>query len=258
MKLPFDTVYVLTLPSYKNRYTFMYKQLKKLDIKFKIIFGTDFYNIKNDSKNNTIIYPDIWNDGTITTGKDFSCTILHYNAVYQAYELGFNNILIMEDDICFKKDKNLIEYCFNNIPDDADFVTYDPRFYFDNDFKQFKNDINNTNDLYFRDNGQYQSMFGGMLYAIMNRQTMKLYLENQRTNLAMSDHVRGLFMNVSINKYVSTRCICTDQYNIKTNFDVYKPYRNNYKDKEILNISDFYIPEIFHEFERYVPKNTNN
>jgi len=251
MKTPFDKIYVLTLPSFKDRYTFVGNQLKDLNIDYQFLWGTDFGNINMDAYGYKIHYPYLCLYSNLYTGKDFSCTINHYNAVYQAYEFGYEKILIMEDDICFLKNKELIEAIFNSIPDDADFVTYDPRFSnFIEDFKQFNNDlIINKDKSYFKDIGQYKLMFGGMLYAIMNRTTMKLYLNNQRKNIWMSDVVQGIFNNVKINKYVCTKCICTDQFNIKNNFNAGNLiwYKNNYKD---LNISNFYIPSNYHIFER--------
>ena len=156
----------------------------------------------------------------------------------------------MEDDICFIKNKELIETILNNIPEDADFITYDPRFNNENDIKQFNKDLEKNKDkLYFKDNGQYDFMIGGLLYAIMNKQTMKLYLNNQRNNICMPDTIKGIFNNVCINKYVSSNNICTDQFNIKNNFNEgeFIWYRNNYKK---LCISNFYVPKNYHILER--------
>lgn len=252
MNIPFDKVYILTTPSFKERFTFVHKQLNDLGIEHNFIWGTDLGKFKNDSLGYKIHWPQLWEYETTCTGRDVGCTLSHYDAVYQSYEFGFNKILIMEDDVCFNKNKDLIETLFNNIPEDADFVTYDPRFWFDKDFIQFHNDINNDN-LYIKDHKQYQFMFGSMMYAIMNRNTMELYLNNQRKNLFISDHVQGLFCNVSVNKYISSKCICTDQFNIKNNFNI-KDIKSNYKaylcNYDNLNINDFYTSDKYNEFIR--------
>ena len=145
MKIPFDKIYVLTLPSYKERQNFIINQFKKLELNFDFIYGTDFGNINTDSLGYKIHYPQLWEYETHCTGKDFSCTISHYNAVYNAYEFNYDNVLILEDDICFIKNKELLETVLNNIPNNADFVTYDPRFWYDKDFNQFHNDIKTSN-----------------------------------------------------------------------------------------------------------------
>ena len=244
MNISFNKVYVLSLPSFKSRYIFMKKQLDDLGIAFNFNWGIDLGNINRDSLGYKIQYPQLFEYEKLCTGKDFSCSLNHYSAVYKAYEFGCNSILIFEDDLCFIKDKNLIEQSLNNIPQDADFVTWDPRFCLLEDINQFNKDLDlNQQKLYFKDNGQYQFMFGGMMYAIMNRKTMKLYLDNQRKKLYMSDHIQGLFMNVIVNKYISTKCLCTDQFNIETNFITNKQgYICQYKN---LNVNDFYTPNEF-------------
>ena len=253
MKTKFDKIYVLSIPSYKIRYRFVKQQLDDLRIDFDFIWGTDFGNINYDSFGCKINYPQLWDYKTYCTGKDFSCTINHYNAVFQAYEFGFENVLIMEDDICFIKDKNLIQQMLTEIPDDADFVTYDPRFSKSCDFEKFEYNLTHCNDLFLKNySTDYTCMFGGILYGIMNRKTMKLYLDNQRKQLMMSDHVIGLFDKISVNKYIATKCICTDELNIQTKFstDLIPAYINNYRFKENLIIDNFYIPENFHSCER--------
>lgn len=259
MNTIFEKIYVISMPIYKDRIEFMKNQLDDLGIQYSFIFGTDFDNIKVDSIDNEIKYPQLFSNKDLKcTGKDFSCTVSHYNAVYQAYEFGYNNVLIIEDDVCFFKDKDLIEKYFINIPKDADFVTYDPRFWKADDFYAFRNDLNNCKDIFVKDNGQYQFMFGGMCYGIMNRQTMKLYLENQRKKFCMSDHVNGLFKEVTVNKYIATKCICTDQYNILNKFNnLYIEYMNNYNSAYGLNPDDFYQPNEYDIFERYIPQINN-
>ena len=251
MNTPFDKIYVITCPSFKERFLFVNDQLKDLGIcNYSFIWGSDLGNFKKDSLGYKIQWPQLWEYEHNCTGRDFGCTLSHYDAVYQSYEFGYEKILIIEDDICFIKNKELLEIVLNNIPNNADFVTYDPRFWYNKDFNQFYNDIK-TSNYYIKD--KYNFMFGSMMYGIMNRNSMNLYLNNQRKNLFIADHVQGFFCNVSINKYVCTKCLCTDQFNIENNFDYTKKnkaYKNNYKDNENLKISDFYIPEKYRSFLR--------
>lgn len=255
MNTIFKIVYIITMPTYKDRIAFMKQQLDDLGIRYSFIFGTDFDNIKNDSLNNEIRYPQLSGDTyNICTGKDFSCAVSHYNAVFQAYEFGYDNVLIIEDDVCFIKNKNLLERYLTDIPKDADFVTYDPRFWFNEDFDKFANKLDNCTDMFIKDNNEYKLMFGGMAYGLMNRNTIKLYLENQRKGFCFADHVRGLFRDVSVNKYIASHCICTDEVNIMNNFKhEFREYKNNYYDKYKLKAEDFYVPQKYDIFERYVP-----
>lgn len=252
MNTKFEKIYVISVPSYKERYEFMKTQLTDLGIDFEFIWGTDFGNINHDALDYNIIYPQLFERNNKSTGKDFSCTVSHYNAIFQAYEFGYNNVLIIEDDVCFTKNKTLIHEMLNDIPDDADFVTYDPRFIYDEDLNKFYDSLNNCNELFMKDMGQYFFMFGGMLYGLMNRQTMKLYLDSQRNSFHMSDHVCGLFSNVSVNKYIAAKCICTDEYNIESNFNkcIMNEYKNNFTEKYYLTNNDFYNPDKYHVFAR--------
>jgi len=245
IKVPFDKVYVLSLPSFKSRYKFMEYQLNDLGIPFEFMWGVDLGNINKDSLDYEIKYPQAFEEEQICTGKDFSCSLNHYSAVYQAYEFGLNSILILEDDVCFLKNKDFIERSLNNIPKDADFVTWDPRCVNENDIILLSNNLKKCKTLYIKNN-RYNMLFGGMMYALMNRKTMKLYLDNQRKQFFLSDHVQGLFMNVTVNKYISTKCLCTDHINMETNFNIYKYYK---KLPEYIcrygkqNINKFYIPK---------------
>ena len=253
MKTKFDKIYVLSVPSYKIRYNFVKEQLDDLGIDFEFVWGTDLGNINTDSLGYKIQYPQLWEYETHCTGKDFSCTINHYNAVLQAYEFGYESVLIMEDDICFVKNKKLVEQMLTEIPDDADFVTYDPRFSQPWDFEKFEYNLVHCDDLFMKNYpNEYEFIFGAILYGIMNRDTMKLYLDNQRKQLMMSDHVNGLFMNITTNKYIATKCICTDELNIQTNFStkISPAWFNNYRYKEQLDINNFYIPKEYHACER--------
>ena len=251
----FDKIYVLSLISNKDRQEFIKYEMNDLSINFEFIYGTDFYNLTNDAKNNKIIYPNVWPIGweNNPTARDFGCVINHYNAILYAYELGFNNVLVIEDDICLIKNKKLIINSFNNIPDDADFVTWDTRFY-DNKIDKYSKLIKNSNE-YFVKTDNADPIIGGMMYALMNRNIMKTYLDSQRTNLTMSDNIIKIFNNLDskLNRYISTKCLCTDQHNIETNFNpchfvyinVYKKINNN------ISINDFYIPEKFMAFSKY-------
>lgn len=255
MNTKFEKIYVVSVPSFKKRYNFVKKQLDDLEIDFEFVWGTDLGNINKDSLGYKINYPQLWTQETYCTGKDFSCTINHYNAVFQAYEFGYNNVLIMEDDICFIKDKELIKQMLNEIPDDADFITYDPRFYSNHDYDRFNYNIHCCDSLFMKETpGEYDCMFGAILYGIMNRETMKLYLDNQRKQLMMSDQVKGLFTDVTVNKYVASKCICTDEVNIQSNFvptSIIGAYINNYRYIKDLSVDEFYIPEEFHAHERW-------
>lgn len=123
MDLPFDKIYCLHLAECQNREENMIKQFKKLGIEDKAQFwwtckknvsnkiGDFLTSIHTDGydglrKNNETIYGNVYN-----------CALEHYNIIKTSYLRGFNSILIMEDDIEFIDDLNLIEWTFNNLPE---------------------------------------------------------------------------------------------------------------------------------------------
>ena len=213
----FDKVYIISLISNKDRQEFIKYQMKELDIDFEFIYGIDFYNLKHDRFNNEIIYPSLVDFDFLNNDKMYGCTLMHYYAILQAYELKYNNVLIIEDDTCFIKDKNILNYYLNNIPNNCDFITFTPRFINDYERNQFINLIssyNNENIKYKKLNNEiYTSLCGTGMYGIMNRKTMELYLNNQRKNFNCVDHIYDFFEYPTINRFTTYNAICMDQYN---------------------------------------------
>ena len=254
MKTKFDKIYVLSLITEHTRRKFIESQFNNLGIEFEFLYGTDFYNLNCDARNNKINYPNVWEPGWFDDkpdkSKDYGCTLSHYNAILFAYELGYNNVLVIEDDVCFIKDTKLIFECFNNIPNDADYVTWDPRFVNLEDYKLYKSFIEDKT-LYTDITGKLTDhlMAGGLMYGIMNRKTMKEYLNNQRASLKMSDQVNGFNSNnKNIKKYVCNKCICTELISLLINFEYDKnnwhfAHRNIYSFDNKLDKTMFYDPD---------------
>ena len=251
MNTIFEKIYVVSLITNRDRQEFVKKQLDNLNLEFEFIYAPDFSNFKN------VQWPDINNFQIADDIKpnNFSCTLGHYEAVMQAYYLGYNNVLILEDDICFNKDASLIEDMLNNIPKDADFVTYDFRGVPPQE-EEFKNIIkNNLDNKYAK--LEYERFYGGMMYGIMNKQTLELYINNQHEKMIMNDWVDNFWINPSITRYIPTKCLCVSQVFYKKVFvqKSEKPIFLNdnvfYRVSENLTENDFYKPDIFHEYSRY-------
>ena len=140
----------------------------------------------------------------------------------------------------------------NNLPNDADFITWDPRFLDGNEYNNCISLINkNINYNFIELNNDYKNLIGGMMYGLMNRETMKLYLDNQRNFMNMSDHIEGIYEYPIVKRYICSKCICTDHININKKFnEECLPYKNIYNDINKLNIDNFFIPEKFSLFTR--------
>lgn len=258
MKTQFDKIYVLSLITNKDRQEFIKYQFDKLGLEFEFIYGIDFYNFEN------IEYPDVlslYPELLKNLARNYGCTMTHYQAIMQAYYLNCDNVLIIEDDLCLNTDALLFEDMLNNIPDDADFVTYDYRFNLSTETILKRKIYDNIDKRYVKLDNEY-SFFGAAMYGIMNRKTMELYLHNQRENLVMSDHVNDFWKynpnsHTSLIKYAPTKCLSISQEFYKKIFIkrniVYKPcYDNPFFRVHSANLNEFnfFRPEKFHEWSR--------
>lgn len=127
MKLPFDKIYCLHLVESDERKKGVLNEIKKIQLENEVNFWyttkkpintiigesisglhTEFYD-----KVRKLVNPDIY-------GAVFDCAYNHYSIIKQAYLRGFNNILIIEDDIHFNDDITLLNNIIENIPQDYD------------------------------------------------------------------------------------------------------------------------------------------
>ena len=254
MKTQFDKIYVLSLITNKERQKFITYQFNQLGLDFEFVYGIDFYNFKNIEWPDVLKYTE-WHGGG--TSEDFGCTMTHYQAVMQAYYLGYNNVLIFEDDVCLNKDISVFEDMLNNIPENIDFIDYDPRLCFQEDQQQLIECINNSNERYLNlDDFPFR---GAAMFAIMNRDTMKLYLDNQHKCFKMSDNVNGFFETYegkrTINYYIPSKCLFVDQSSyskvfIENDHAFYSGYDNVYLRINNYTGDNFFKPFYFHLFSK--------
>ena len=102
-----DQIYCVHYVEQKNRIPLLYDQLKRVDILDSGIYY-QFDNIK------TPFYADLYNHfsplNTLTLKYNyaFDTTMAHYYCIKHALANNYKNILIIENDICFLKDKQEI------------------------------------------------------------------------------------------------------------------------------------------------------
>lgn len=121
--LKFDAIYMLTLCENKNRHIAIKNMFNHmwLDLNsINIHYGSKFpYNdIIIEAFNNN------FKKRCFTKPNEYDCARNHYSIIKEAYELGYNNVLILEDDIQFIKDILLIKETLNNIPNDYDILQF--------------------------------------------------------------------------------------------------------------------------------------
>lgn len=122
----FDHIYLLTLSHRKDRQYGILTQLKELGYdenniehikKFSIIYTTSWpYNIVIANAIN-----QHFNRYSFTKPNEYDCTRNHYNIIKTAYDLGYEKILIMEDDLQWLKPRMLNNF-LTNFPEDYSMV----------------------------------------------------------------------------------------------------------------------------------------
>lgn len=140
MKLPFDKIYCLHLAEDTQRRENVLSEIKKINLENKVNFWyttkkpinsiignsiqtlhTGFYDQVKEKTN-----PNIY-------GAVFDCSYNHYSIIKQALLRGIESILIIEDDIVFNNDLNMLKSVVDNIPKDYDvlklYSTHNPRLF---------------------------------------------------------------------------------------------------------------------------------
>ncbi len=168
----FDKVFVISYINNFEKRSIITKKLNDLGISFEFMYGSNLYNIPT--------FRNLKQLGTDEHGTDYfihaiSCSLAHLNAVEYAYSSGANNVLIIEDDVMFHKDKNYILDCLNNYPKDADLIQYGWI-----NFYGYNSKIAFNLNLYLE---------GAQMYALCNRNVMKDYIESQHKYYSSADNI---------------------------------------------------------------------
>ncbi len=124
----FDKIYVINYIEAPKRRENIIKQLKYYNFEDGVEFsyGMPFTKIKSIAQHfEEIANEIIWNVGRVS---GIACALNHYTAIKTSYELGANSVLILEDDIIFRDDKDLIIEYLDNIPKDWNYLYFTPAF----------------------------------------------------------------------------------------------------------------------------------
>jgi len=251
MKTIFDKIYIINLVENTERKKFIEQEFKDYKLDFEFIHTPDFYNLFDKYKEEFFNIYDLW--GNKINLRLFGCTLGNYMAVKQAYEFECNNVLIIEDDVCFTKDKKLLEYYLNNVPNDADMIRYAFRCINEHDLSLIENmhkdKYNNDYLLVGKDvpNNKIQYC-GTSMWAIMNTQTMKKYIDSITNKFLGADQIDLFFTNMQnndFNIYLANRCLNVEfSYYIYLNSNESQPifYKNPFMND--LTEKNFYNPKI--------------
>lgn len=173
---------------------------------FRILgFDTpDFYNAIPFK--NIKLFNKLFNEKTYTSPSLIGCALSHYGVIKESYELGYNSLMIVEDDAVFLNNKETILEYMNEIPNDWNYLYFTPSFCGPipvetlEVFRQSTNkwiNLNTTNiPTGYTDKRPYWWV-SSCCYAL-DRNAMKLYIEVFESNeyIMNSDRVKYFFYDI--------------------------------------------------------------
>lgn len=141
--MKFDKIYCLHLAENKERYEHCVKEFEKIGIIDKVNFWWQTRSFLNEQA--AELYRDYYeffeayrNASKKVLGAIYSCSRGHYEIIKTSYERGFENILIMEDDITFKDENSfkVLMDVMDRAPEDYECIKF---CYYYGDYKDFNN-----------------------------------------------------------------------------------------------------------------------
>lgn len=185
--------YILVLPTNQDRVNNAYyiKNTYFNDIEIKYVINSKFdeyaFNaIQQLPPFETNTWDDLlphFHDNKI---REYSCAYEHYRIIKEAYLLGYENILVLEDDVIVK-DINLINEFLAHAPEEFDLLKIG---YWNGDLKTC-NDLPINNDLYEKENIYWiesnKMQRYGTMANIYSRTGMKKYIDYQDEHVCLAD-----------------------------------------------------------------------
>ena len=185
----FDHIYCVHYAPYKERKVELEKELDRVGIlssgifSYHYTFPTPFDDdlMKNPEFNHAE-FGMRFNKGAVNLAMG------HYNIMAEAVSFGYNRILIIEDDIAFLKDINMIKNILDKMPD-KDIIIFDK---ITPDERQYKMSLqyDKINDYYV--NTGALVLWCSDCYSV-NTKGMKHIIKNQETWFNVADYYTNCF-----------------------------------------------------------------
>ena len=118
-----DHIYTISFTkNYPERIIKLNKELEYLDILNSPIYSI-FYNIQSPLPFYKLMHQNMaHSESADIYGEYVPKTFAHYKCIREAYELHYNHIMVLEDDVIFIKNKELIQNYLDDIPEDYDLI----------------------------------------------------------------------------------------------------------------------------------------
>lgn len=172
----FDHIYCIHYLPYKERYRKCVDELTRVGIRESGIFS---WKLTWDSPLFDKLYQ------VCNAAPSVGCMkigVAHYMCIKEAYELGFNHVLILENDNIFLKDVNKIEKILNDLPDDYDICFLDK---IPSKTAKYEDAVKNATNESFIDVDKKFYVLANC-YAL-SRKGMEHVIKSQEKRLAISD-----------------------------------------------------------------------
>lgn len=149
-------------------------------------------------------------------GNVFSCMYNWLNIISNAYNEGCDSILCLEDDIKMNCDLYEFEYYMNNIPVDANIISFGFK------FRKFNNACKehyglNKNNLYIETNSNYK--LAGTYAFYLDRKGMEYYIEYITSKICCADLIFNDLSN-NLQKEMNVKHYIPNKNIIITNDDL--------------------------------------
>lgn len=184
----FDKIYCIHYLPYKERKEHAILELKRIGIYDQPQFEF-LYTVPNKYYD-ALIHPNCFDsqiDYTRIHKKNINLQINRLNAIRKAQLVGYNRILILEDDNLFHKDISLIAQYLKNFPLQYDIVNMDYWFYDKTEFITLKSDRKNYINTYFIDTQKIEKIWNMSFISLTNK-AMKYLCESQEKLLRPMDN----------------------------------------------------------------------
>lgn len=204
----FDKIYVINYIEANKRRENIKQQFDKYfpNDDYVYTYGIPFIKIKSIESYLKEICKSMWYGVGHVSG--FGCSITHYITIKTAFELGYNSILVLEDDIIIRDNIDLIFDYLDNIPKDWNYLYFTPCFTKHtvniqdlNLFKVTKNKWINLKDfivgLNFEDENKKPCGWVSSGAYAMDRKAMELYIKIfENSQIVNSDMIEYFYHNI--------------------------------------------------------------
>lgn len=221
--------------NYPERINKLNKELEYLDILNSGIYSI-FYNIHSPLPFYQLMHEHMHHSASTDKYDEYvPKTFAHYKCIREAYELHYDHILVLEDDIIFLKNKELIQEYLDNIPEEYDLILL--AFYGDQEPRSSINGYYQYMCNYV-DNYLYPA-FGASMY-LMSYQGMEKWLNKFENEQFTCIDFWHFGFNIETDKLYKSYEQLSIQYNDKyslnssVNLDYYGTTRDIYEHYEIL------------------------